>query len=751
MKKTSGLVKIILAFALIIGAVSFNSSFAAGQDVEINETNFPAEGFRNYIKKFDTNKNEKLEETEIKAVKKIDLSETENEEGPIKDFKTLKGIEVFSELEELKCDIKWIDELDVSKNLKLKTLNCERNHITNLDVSKNIELVYLNCQNNKLTNLDVTNNKKLETLLCGVNKLGKVDTKENTSLKELSLLATRLKDFDPSVNPNLELLDLSQNELTKINIEKNQKLKVVNFEMNKIKELDFGKNLGLTEINCSSNEFTRVDISKNKDLIRFNCGGNKLTELDIKNNTKLKSLNIGANPITSIDVSHILDLEDLGFGSTKIKEIDVTKNTKLKSIINMSGNLQILDLSKNDKLESVDLAGNNLTSLKMANLGKMRRFYAGDQTYDINIDKKDNSFDLSKLPGKFDPSKVENLKSAKIEGNKLIVDKDAKKVTYSYKLGKDRYLEATLNVKLSGEELGSQRLAGADRIATAIEVSKEEYPSASTVIIARSDIYPDSLAAASISHKLRAPILLTESNKLDDRVKTEIKRLKATNVIIVGGEKSITKDVHDALLEYDKDKNIERIAGNNRYETSAALAKKLVEDLKEAKHAAVIASGENFADALTAGAYAAGEYYPILLVQKDVIDPSIAKVIKSYEINKTIIAGGKMSVSEKVEQELPKDTQRIAGADRYETSAKIADQLFKTQLAYVSSGEVFADALVTSPVAASHKTPILLVSKDKASKEVKDYVKKTIDYFIIVGGEKSVPNSVVLELEKASK
>ena len=133
--------------------------------------------------------------------------------------------------------------------------------------------------------------------------------------------------------------------------------------------------------------------------------------------------------------------------------------------------------------------------------------------------------------------------------------------------------------------------------------------------------------------------------------------------------------------------------------------------MKENKHAAVIASGENFADALTAG-----EYYPILLVQKDVIDSSISKVIQSYEINKTIIAGGKMSVSENVEQELPKDTQRIAGANRYETSAKIADQLFKTQLAYVASGEVFVDALVTSPVAASHNTTILLVSKYGASK-----------------------------------
>ena len=50
MKKTSRLVKIILAFALVIGAFSFNSSFAAGQDVEINETNSPDANFRKMLK-----------------------------------------------------------------------------------------------------------------------------------------------------------------------------------------------------------------------------------------------------------------------------------------------------------------------------------------------------------------------------------------------------------------------------------------------------------------------------------------------------------------------------------------------------------------------------------------------------------------------------------------------------------------------------------------------------------------------------
>ena len=95
MKKTSKLIKVILAFALIIGAVSFNSSFAAGQDVEINETNFPDPTFREYVKRFDNNRNGKLSTTEINVVKNIDVSE--------KNIKSIKGVEFFVHLEELEC------------------------------------------------------------------------------------------------------------------------------------------------------------------------------------------------------------------------------------------------------------------------------------------------------------------------------------------------------------------------------------------------------------------------------------------------------------------------------------------------------------------------------------------------------------------------------------------------------------------------------------------------------------------------
>lgn len=91
------------------------------------------------------------------------------------------------------------------------------------------------------------------------------------------------------------------------------------------------------------------------------------------------------------------------------------------------------------------------------------------------------------------------------------------------------------------------RVSGKDRIETAVNISKKYYKSAKTVIVVRDDLYPDSLTATVLAKQLNAPILLTKTNSLDLRVKEEIKRLGAKEVIIVGGEGTISKSLEKSL------------------------------------------------------------------------------------------------------------------------------------------------------------------------------------------------------------
>ena len=292
------------------------------------------------------------------------------------------------------------------------------------------------------------------------------------------------------------------------------------------------------------------------------------------------------------------------------------------------------------------------------------------------------------------------------------------------------------------------RIDGNDRIDTAINISKKHYDRAKTVIVVRHDLFPDSMTASVLAKLKDAPILLNPTNKLDPRVGAEIKRLGASEVIIVGGQNSISEKVREELRIYDADKDVERIAGHDRYGTSEMVARRVV-GITGKKNKAVVASGEVFPDALAVGTYASREGYPILLVRKDLVPTQITKAIKDLEIKNTYIAGGYNTISKSTEMKLPGVLERMAGKTRYETAIAIARSKFAdSKEVYIASGEEFADALAISPMSGKYNRPTLLVkSKAGQNKIVSDYVYfKNINRITAIGGYRYIPNDVLEEL-----
>ena len=294
------------------------------------------------------------------------------------------------------------------------------------------------------------------------------------------------------------------------------------------------------------------------------------------------------------------------------------------------------------------------------------------------------------------------------------------------------------------------RIDGRDRIETAINISRQAYNKAKTVIVVRHDLFPDSMTASVLAKLKDAPILLNPTDKLDSRVADEIKRLGAEEVIIVGGQNSVSEKVREDLKAYDADKNVERIAGADRYETSEMVAKRVV-GITGKKNTGVVASGQVFPDALSVGTFASREGYPILLVKKDSVPSQIQNAIKDLDINKTYIAGGTNTISKSTEAKLPGVLERMAGNTRYETSVAIAKSKFgASKEAYIASGEEFADALVISPVSGKYNRPTLLVSTKEANNgPVRNYVKNSkISKLTAIGGQRYVPSSVIDNLVK---
>ena len=280
------------------------------------------------------------------------------------------------------------------------------------------------------------------------------------------------------------------------------------------------------------------------------------------------------------------------------------------------------------------------------------------------------------------------------------------------------------------------RVAGADRVNTAVEVSKKYYKSADTVIIANYEKFADSLSASALSKALKAPILLVKKDQLDSVVAQEIKRLGAKNVVVIGGEQSVDK-AKNSLSKY----NVQTIAGSDRYETSAKIAQEIIK--RTGTTQAVIASGETFADALTVAPLANKNNMPILLVQPNNIPKATQEVLK--QIKTAIIVGGEKTISKEVENKLPNAT-RIAGANRYETAKKIYEYGFKDRSEVnIANGTNFADSLVIGSI----DCPILLAESNEIPEATKQAIKDSkFEKVNVFGGENSIDESVVKELIK---
>lgn len=192
-----------------------------------------------------------------------------------------------------------------------------------------------------------------------------------------------------------------------------------------------------------------------------------------------------------------------------------------------------------------------------------------------------------------------------------------------------------------------------------------------------------------------------------------------------------------------------RLAGANRYETGYKVADELKIVLGVDKFdAVVIATGENFADALAGSYLAAVKGAPILLVKdrEKYVDQLHAYIQANVVAGGTVyILGGEKAVPTSVESMKGFVVKRLAGKDRYDTNIKILDEAGITGNEIIAAtGKEFADSLSASAA----KLPILLVNPRKSLNEDQKKIaaKAKGGKIYIVGGESAVSKERAAEL-----
>jgi len=325
--------------------------------------------------------------------------------------------------------------------------------------------------------------------------------------------------------------------------------------------------------------------------------------------------------------------------------------------------------------------------------------------------------------------------------------------------------------------VGTQRVAGEDRFQTAAAIvrSNPVLMAADKAFIAFGWNFPDALAAGAAAGSQKAPVLLagrpgeSETNHAI-AVLNAMPNLKT--IYIVGGPVGYTypnaakwQDPAQAgrqVWSYISSRltaksngqkpvvdSTSLTSGSDRYATAALIAKKFFPNATEL----FLATGLNYADALTAAAVAGSRGAPVLLINPThtySLRTYLADYLKGLPDGRLLVhpVGGLEALPDQTfkpdfnyVRPGPKDWERIAGPTRYETATALAGRFFENSaVVYIARGFQFPDALAASPAAAVTKAPILLTSDFSLPASVRDYLYShtAIKGCYVLGGENGI-------------
>lgn len=352
--------------------------------------------------------------------------------------------------------------------------------------------------------------------------------------------------------------------------------------------------------------------------------------------------------------------------------------------------------------------------------------------------------------------------------------------SYSFRnRGTDRYLDVTAASNLSGtlieqwEGNGSSaqkfwldepslpkdddsawhRVSGGQRYETMALVIEKGFDQSDWAVVASGEDFPDALVASTLAGSKDCPIILTQSYDLSNDASSQLRRLEVQHVLVVGGPAAVS----DYAVSQMSDMGIEctRIAGYDRQSTSL-LAFDDVTDITQSD-TVVVASGQQFPDALSIAPWCYANAAPILLTGSDrcLSDEQVQAVQDAEQVERIVIVGGPGAVSETDVRSQLGDTYEyviLAGADRYETSARISvwemDEGMGITNLVVASGEAFPDALAGSALCGvSNSVLVLVPSSGSTMKAVDTAVRNggvgTIRYACVLGGKSAVGDAVL--------
>jgi putative cell wall-binding protein len=224
----------------------------------------------------------------------------------------------------------------------------------------------------------------------------------------------------------------------------------------------------------------------------------------------------------------------------------------------------------------------------------------------------------------------------------------------------------------------------------------------------------------------------------------------ATKIVVEANKPPTVIDVVVPRIDYPL---TNRINGADRYAVAVKISQQA---FPSGAPVVYLATGEDYPDALSAGAAAAEAGGPLLITPRGTLPASVAAEIRRLAPSKVVLVGGPNAVSTAVGtsvKKIVKNTVRVTGADRYAVSRTLALDLFGksgADVVYIATGRNFPDALSAGAAAGFEGGPLLLVdgSAQALDAETKAALHTLAPTRIVIAGG---PQTVTTALEAALK
>lgn len=296
---------------------------------------------------------------------------------------------------------------------------------------------------------------------------------------------------------------------------------------------------------------------------------------------------------------------------------------------------------------------------------------------------------------------------------------------------------------------GVSRAAGVNRYGTAVELSRQLYPSGSParVYVATGENFPDALAggAAAGNPASPAPVLLVTRDTIPEVTADELRRLAPGEIIVLGGTAAVSDSVLNDLRGFAT-AGARRVAGVNRYETAAALASEWAPGTPYA----YLAAASTFHDALVASSVAGQVGAPVLLTSADGLPSSTRARLRELRPAEIRVVGPTSQVPDAQLDELrglatSGSVVRIGDSlDVVDMSVLVADYHYGSAVgAVLATHADFPDALAASALAAARGAPLLFSDTDCLSNLTDEAITRLgVSEVLLAGGTAALDGDV---------